>query len=204
MVALNSTYCTRNILRLVVTFFYQLTAFHNSSDNNQLQSQGSTSLMVAFTSLAVMVLQILSPLYVLLTTGSFFFLRPPQPPSPTPVVSVVVAARIPRRASILALSSLVALTYFFDGFVRVLYAVFDRRSVSNSAELNAVIGVAAFAGLAALGAWKDVHGVQVWFLRRLKVAITLALIFDLLLAIFLGISMRSSSGCRSWHIAFQI
>jgi len=57
-------------------------------------------------------------------------------------------------------------------------------------EINAVIGVAAFAGLAALGAWKDINGAKVWTLRRIKVAVALALLLDVGLVVLLGLKIR--------------
>lgn len=57
-------------------------------------------------------------------------------------------------------------------------------------EINTVIGVAAFAGLAALGAWKDVSGAKVWTLRRIKVAVTLALLLDASLVVLIGLKIR--------------
>ncbi len=56
-------------------------------------------------------------------------------------------------------------------------------------EFNAVLGLVAFSGLAALGAWKDVQGVDVWFRKRVKASVATALILDILLAIFLALNL---------------
>lgn len=127
------------------------------------------------------VLRILSPLLVLLlSTISIIFTRAPNPKSPSPITPVVVATRIPRRALILAFLSLLALTFLADGLTFVIYTVLNKSWPQYTGiEISSVIGLVAFAGLAALGAWKDVHGVDVWSLNRLKVSFAFALTLDI-------------------------
>ncbi|KAF8267679.1 hypothetical protein EI94DRAFT_1729904 [Lactarius quietus] len=138
----------------------------------------------------LLVLRVLSPSLVLFTTISLFTTRPPVPPSPSPITSVVVATRVPRRALILSCLSLSSFTYLFDGLAFVIYAVINKYWPSRTGiDINSLIGLVAFAGLAALGSWKDVKGVEVWSLKRVKVAIILSLILDVAQAVIYGTSM---------------
>lgn len=74
----------------------------------------------------------------------------------------------------------------------VFYAVFKRQPTHNpGVEFNTVIGLGAFSGLAVLGAWKEVNGVEVWFLRRVKFAMIIAFALDVVLAALLGTAIRS-------------
>ncbi|KAF8891689.1 hypothetical protein BD779DRAFT_1512462 [Infundibulicybe gibba] len=141
-----------------------------------------------------LILRVLSPAVVFLTTFSLLFVHAPPPESPSPITSVVIATRVPRRATILSLLSFSALTFLLDGMTFVVYAVFDKHWPRYSGiEINALLGLVAFAGLAALGAWKDIHGVEVWNMKRLRVAVTAALAMDITLAIFLAIAIQQKS-----------
>ncbi|CCL98348.1 uncharacterized protein FIBRA_00343 [Fibroporia radiculosa] len=136
------------------------------------------------------VLRIVSPALVLLSSLSVIFTRPAPPQSPSPITSVVVASRAPRRALILSLLSLSALTFLLDGLTFVVYTVFrESWPKLTGIEINAVLGLAAYAGLAALGAWKDVQGVDVWSLRRLKTTFTVALALDIAQVVLVGRSL---------------
>ncbi|KAH9168239.1 hypothetical protein EDB89DRAFT_1992643 [Lactarius sanguifluus] len=108
----------------------------------------------------LLVLRVLSPSLVLFTTISLFTTRPPPPPSPSPITSVVVATRIPRRALILSCLTLSSFTYLLDG----LAFYWPPRT---GIDINSLIR------LAALGSWKDVKGVDVWSLKRVKVSTVL-------------------------------
>lgn len=155
----------------------------------------STSL--AAVSLPIFVIRVLSPALVFLSTLSLFFIHSRPPSSPSPITSVVVATRVPRRAFILTLLSLSALTFLFDGLTFAIYAVIDKAWPRNSGiEINAVLGLAAFTGMAALGAWKDVQGIEVWFLRRIKAVIAGALILDIALVVLLGLSIQLFKSCE--------
>lgn len=137
------------------------------------------------------VLRVISPALVLLTTLSVAFTHPAPQQSPSPITPVVVATRTPRRALILVLLSLSALTFFLDGITFVVYAILRRTWPEYTGiEINAILGVAAFAGLAALGAWKDIQGVDVWSLKRLKACFTAALALDLAQVVMLGLSLK--------------
>jgi hypothetical protein len=146
------------------------------------------------------ILRILSPSLVLLATISLITIRPLPPSSPSPITSVVVAARIPRRAVILSCLSFSSFTYLLDGLAFVLYAVINKYWPQQTGiDINALIGLVAFAGLAALGSWKDVNGVDVWSLKRLKIAIFLSLALDLAQAVLYGISMPKDSAQLSFY-----
>ncbi|KAF4620663.1 hypothetical protein D9613_000572 [Agrocybe pediades] len=135
--------------------------------------------------------RVLSPLIVLLTTLSLFFLNSHSPSSPSPITPVVVATSVPRRALLLPLLTLIALTYLVDGLSFVIFSVIDHSWPRHSGiPINTITGVIAFSGLAALGTWKDIHGVQVWLLKRVKVAVAAALALDLTLAVLLALHLR--------------
>lgn len=137
------------------------------------------------------VARVLSPSIVLLSALSLLALRPNSPTAPSPITPVVVATAVPRRALILTLLSLIALTYLLDGLSFVVFAVIDHDWPRHTGiPINTVTGLVAFAGLAALGTWKDIHGVQVWLLRRIKFATAAAFALDLTLSFFLTAHLR--------------
>jgi hypothetical protein len=137
-----------------------------------------------------LVVRVLSPSLVFLVALSIAFLHPLPPNSPSPITSVVVATAEPRRALILSLLSLTALTYLFDGLIFVIFAVIRHHWPSHTGiPFNAVIGLVAFSGLAALGSWKEVHAIHVWSLRRIKVATIATLFLDIGLTVLLGLSL---------------
>jgi hypothetical protein len=104
---------------------------------------------------------------------------------------VVVATSVPRRAAILALLSLAALTYLGDGLVFVVYSVISKNWPRHTAiPFNAVLGLASFSGIAVVGAWKDVAGAGVWSLRRLKLAVFISLALDIALISLLGLEIH--------------
>jgi hypothetical protein len=141
---------------------------------------------------AILIIRVLSPTLVLLSSISLFFNHPQSPPSPSPITSVVIATRVPRRAFILILLSLSALSFLLDGLTFVLYVVLDKYWPPNSGiEFNALLGLTAFASLAVLGSWKDIQGVDVWFLKRIKSVIAAALVLDIVLVVLLAISMQA-------------
>lgn len=126
--------------------------------------------MFAAASIAVdptlLVLRVLSPSLVLFITISLFTTRPPPPSSPSPITSVVVATRVPRRALILSCLSLSSFTYLLDGLAFVIYAVINKYWPPRTGmDINSFVGLVAFSGLAALGSWKDVKGADVWSLK---------------------------------------
>jgi hypothetical protein len=73
-----------------------------------------------------------------------------------------------------------------------VYAVFYKSWPKwTGIEVAAVEGLTAFAGLAALGAWKDIRGVEVWFMKRVKAGVTWALVLDIAQVVLLGLIFRS-------------
>ncbi|KAI0044969.1 hypothetical protein FA95DRAFT_1522067 [Auriscalpium vulgare] len=139
------------------------------------------------------VLRVVSPALVLLSTLSLLPTRPTTP-EPSPIVSVVVATRTPRRAVILSLLSLISVTYLLDGLTFVVYAVINKHWPQDSGiEINALVGLVAFSGLAALGTWKDVQGVDVWSLRRVRVSLPFTLVLDIALVVIYGVSLPKNS-----------
>src|SRR5882724_3232808 len=145
-------------------------------------------------SLVLLALRVASPALVLFAALSIVPARPVPPPSPSPITSVVVVTHTPRRALILSLLSLSSLTYFLDGLAFVLFVVLKKTWAHRTGiEINAVVGLVAFAGLAALGAWKDLNGVDVWSLKRVKSSIFLSLVLDIAQVVIFGIRIPKDS-----------
>lgn len=143
------------------------------------------------TSLPIFTLRVVSPAIVFVTALSLFALRQSPQPTPSAITSVVVATPVPRRAAILALLSLTALSYLGDGLVFVVYAVISKQWPRHTAiPLNAVLGLASFSGIAVIGAWKDVSGVNAWSLKRLKFALFTSLSLDIALLVLLGLEIH--------------
>ncbi|KAH9945694.1 hypothetical protein B0H21DRAFT_892116 [Amylocystis lapponica] len=150
------------------------------------------------------IIRVLSPAIVFLAALSVAFTRAAPPQSPSPITSVVVATRTPRRGTILALLSLSALSFFLDGITFVVYTVLQKTWPQDTGiEVNAIVGLTAFAGLAALGAWKDIQGVEVWFLTRLKISIFAALALDIAQVVLLGLTVKNPLSIQLLlHLAF--
>ncbi|KDR75386.1 hypothetical protein GALMADRAFT_552695 [Galerina marginata CBS 339.88] len=139
------------------------------------------------------VARVLSPAVVLLSALSLFSSHSQPPNSPSPITPVVVATAVPRRALILTFLTLIAFTYLFDGLSFVVFALIDHEWPRHSGiPINTITGVIAFSGLAALGTWKDVHGVDVWSLKRIKMAIAVALVVDISLSALLALHLRQA------------
>ncbi len=181
--------------------FLPLPNFHCKSDGSQLTALVATmspttilAVSNAAVDIALFALRVFSPSLILLTTLSLFAKRPSPPLSPSSITAVTVAARIPRRGLILYCLFISSLIYFLDGLVFVVCAVIEKYWPPRTGiEVNAIIGLVAFAGLAAFGSWKDVQGVDVWLLGRLKISIFFSLILDVAQVILYGISMPRES-----------
>ncbi|CAL1707785.1 unnamed protein product [Somion occarium] len=159
---------------------------------------------VTISSLPIFILRVLSPAFVLLSTLSIVPARPSSPPSASPITPVVVATRTPRRAVILALLSLSGLTYLLDGLTFVVFAVLSKTwSNFTGIEIAAIEGLVAFLGLAALGTWKDIKGVDVWSSKRVKFAISAALVLDIAQAVLFGLRFQKPLSIK-WllHLSF--
>ncbi|KAF9264231.1 hypothetical protein L218DRAFT_1029037 [Marasmius fiardii PR-910] len=162
-------------------------------------------------SFPIFLLRLASPIPVLLAAVSLSLLGPSPPPTPSPITSIVVAQRVPRRAFILLFLSLIAFLYLFDGLTFVIFAVIHKKwHAETGLEINTVAGLVAFSGLATLGSWKDVHGVEIWDLRRLKLAVTLSTAADVALVILLGLDARRAGSLSTLpieqllHLVFPI
>lgn len=152
----------------------------------------STTIPLHITNLPLFLLRVVSPALVLFATLSIIPSHPPSPESPSPITSVVVATRTPRRALILSLLSLSALTFFLDGLTFVVYTVFQRKWPQGTGiEIGALTGLIAFSGLAVLGAWKDIKGVEVWTRNRFKLVFGLVLLLDIAQVVLLGLGVTS-------------
>ncbi|KAJ7502784.1 hypothetical protein B0H11DRAFT_1986327 [Mycena galericulata] len=159
--------------------------------------------------LALSVLRVLSPALVCLCSLTLLSATPPPPASPSAITRVVVPTLIPRRTLILCLLSLSALTFLLNGLLFVAFAVIHKSWPQDTGiEYNAVLGLVAFAGLAALGAWKDIRGVGVWSMRRIKVAVATSSALDLVLVVLIARTTGFNGGSRppinhvSWGILF--
>ncbi|OJT12750.1 Heavy metal tolerance protein [Trametes pubescens] len=138
------------------------------------------------------ILRVLSPSIVFFATLSLLFVRTPAPQtssSPSPITAVVVATR---------------LTYLLDGLAFVVWAVIGKTWPGfTGLEINAVVGLAAFTGLAALGGWKEIRGVDVWSLRRLKHGVFFSLALDIAQVVLLALAItRPLSTVYLVHLAF--
>ena len=154
--------------------------------------------MMAAVDLPIFLARILSPSFVLLIGLTLFFAKPTLPVTPSEITPVVVANSVPRRAVILSFLSLAALSYFLDGLAFVVFAILDHDWPNHTGiPINTISGVIAFSGLAALGTWKDIHGVHVWLFRRIKLAIALSLAADISLTVFIALNLHGSDPCKA-------
>jgi hypothetical protein len=121
-----------------------------------------------------------SPAVVLLATLSLISSKRLAHQSESPITPVVITSRVPRRTLILSLLSISAFTFLADGLAYVVYAVLNKVwLIGTGIEIASVLGLLAYAGLAALGAWKDANDDEIWNRNRVKVAIAIALALDI-------------------------
>lgn len=142
------------------------------------------------TDVALLALRVISPSIVLLTTISLLTTRPSSSLTPSPITPVTVATRIPRHGLILSCLTFSSFIYLLDGLAFVVYAVINKYwPQCTGIEINALIGLVAFSGLAAFGSWKEVNGVDVWLLRRLRFSVFLSILLDATQVALYGTSM---------------
>jgi hypothetical protein len=80
--------------------------------------------------------------------------------------------------------------HLVDGLAFVSYAVINKCWPQHTGiEINALIGLVAFSSLATLGTWKDIKGVDVWLLKRMKILMSLSVVFDVTQEVLHGTSM---------------
>lgn len=126
----------------------------------------------------------------------------------------------PRRAPIISSLIIVSMTYFLDGVCFLLQPVIGKTwtrsgglgsGVTHSStiglDFESVAGLVATGLLASVGTWKDLQGLPVWSLRRLKVWALAALVGavgETILELAMGINEATSSH-KVWsylHTAF--
>jgi len=145
-------------------------------------------------------IRVSSPAVVFLATLSLLSIKPLSPPPPSPVTPVVVESRVPRRTLILVLLSLSSLSFLIDGLAYVAGAVFNKAwTLGTGIPLASLLGLVAYAGLAALGAWKDINNIQVWSFNRVRLAITFALALDIAQVVLLAPSVKTRGMYTAWH-----
>jgi hypothetical protein len=170
------------------------TAQQRLGDDSSTSSLFTTTM--AALNQALFVLQIASPAVVLLSS---LYVIPSRATlanqqSSSPITAVVIKSQSPRRALILSFLSLASLSFLADGLTFVVYAVLNKSwPVYSPIEISAVLGIIAYSGLAALGAYKDVKGLDVWSFKTVKAAITLALALDIATVVILGISFTKGT-----------
>ena len=141
--------------------------------------------------LALFAVRVIAPALVFLSALSVIPTKPSSS-SPSPITSVVVKSQVPRRGLILSFLTLASFAYFSDGLTLVVYAVLSKQWPPLSAiEISAVLGILAYGGLAALGAYKDISGVNIWSFASVKYAILLALLFDVAQVVLLAVTFKS-------------
>ena len=141
--------------------------------------------------LTLFAVRVIAPALVLLSALSVIP-RKASSSQPSPITSVVVKSQEPRRGLILSFLTLASFSYFSDGLAFVVYAVINKQWPPLTAiGIGAVLGVVAYGGLAAIGAYKDINGVNVWSFASVKYAILLALLFDTALVVLLATTFKS-------------
>ncbi|THH03982.1 hypothetical protein EW145_g5852 [Phellinidium pouzarii] len=138
--------------------------------------------------LTLFVVRLAFPVALLATSLSLLTQkRAHAPGSHSPITSVVVAVTTPRRSLILSILSLVALTYFLDGFALVLHSVLSKtwhgtpshewwKSQWSGLDVEAVVGLLASGLLAIVGVWKESQGLAIWTMKRPKFWAVLAVV----------------------------
>ena len=141
--------------------------------------------------LTLFAVRVIAPALVFLSALSVIPTKAPSSP-PSPITPVVVKSQVPRRGLILSFLTLASFSYFSDGLTFVVFAVLNKYWPPLTAiEISAVLGILAYGGLAALGAYKDINGVNVWSFASVKYAILLALLLDIVQVVLLAVTFKS-------------
>jgi hypothetical protein len=137
------------------------------------------------------ILSVISPSLILLTAISLLATRPSPLLLPLPITSVTVSTR---RGLILSCLYSLSFIHLLDGLAFVVYALIIKCWPQRTGiEFNSLIGLVASSGLAAVGTWKDIEGVEVWLLKRMKIVVSLSFVLDIAQAVLYGTSMHK--GC---------
>lgn len=137
-------------------------------------------LPVPITTAVLLGARVASPAVVFLATLSLISSKRLDHQTQSPITPVVVASRVPRRTLILVFLSISAFTFLADGLAYVVSVVLNKVWLKGTGiEIASVLGLLAYAGLAALGAWKDTRDDGIWNRRRVKVAVAIALALDI-------------------------
>ncbi|KAG1807748.1 hypothetical protein EV424DRAFT_227037 [Suillus variegatus] len=135
---------------------------------------------VPITAAVLLGARVASPAVVFLATLSLISSKRLDHQTQSPITPVVVASRVPRRTLILVFLSISAFTFLADGLAYVVSVVLNKVWPKGTGiEIASVLGLLAYAGLAALGAWKDTRDDGIWNRSRVKVAIAIALALDI-------------------------
>lgn len=133
--------------------------------------------------LALFAIRLVTTVVLLCITLSLFSLKLQNTNSngsQSPITSVVVAVKTSRRSLIVALLSLVALTYFLDGFALIVHSVITKtwqgtpdnedwwNTQWSGLEVESLGGLLASGLLAIVGQWKESQGVDVWLKKRVR------------------------------------
>jgi hypothetical protein len=153
---------------------------HQKKISAGLSWQALTTMPSVLVAAVLLGARIASPAVVLLATLSLISSKPLSHQYQSPITPVVVTSRVPRRTLILVLLSIGAFTFLADGLAYVVYAVLNKVWPKGTGiEIASVLGLLAYVGLAALGAWKDASDDEIWNRSRVKVAIAIALALDI-------------------------
>lgn len=153
---------------------------------------------VPITAAVLLGARVASPAVVFLATLSLISSKRLDHQTQSPITPVVVASRVPRRTLILVFLSISAFTFLADGLAYVVSVVLNKVWPKGTGiEIASVLGLLAYAGLAALGAWKDTRDDGIWNRSRVKVAIAIALALDIV-QVVLSL-MRIGSCLLAYH-----
>jgi hypothetical protein len=164
---------------------------------------------------ALFAVRVIFPVVLLAIALSLYTLKASATPaSETPIVAVTVAVTTPRRQLILSILSLVALTYFLDGFALILHSVLSKtwqgtpsenwwKGLWSGLEVEALAGLLAAGLLAVISVWKEVQGVPVWLKLRPRIWSVVALAGTIAEVALLGLALRQIHERECWNCCYS-